>query len=118
METLIAAVGEAGGRKYTGQGEWIACTADLTVETREAIRTLRKLQVIVANCYRPNHDLTAGWNAATHIERAPKRTAASADSPPPAPTEIHPFATEDFSIPTLHPGSPEPTLPATDRNPE
>ena len=81
LETLIAAVDEARDHKFTGQGEWIASTADLTFETRAAIRTLRSLQVIVANCYRGNHDLTAAWQAATHIERAPKRTTTSAHTP-------------------------------------
>ena len=84
METLIEALKAAGNRKYTGQGEWICSTADLGAQTREAIRTLRKLQVILENLYRPSHDLLAGWKAATHIERGPKRNNAADSASPSA----------------------------------
>ena len=82
MEALIEALKLAGNRKYTGQGEWICSTADLGAQTREAIRTLRKLQVILENLYRPNPDLLAGWKAATHIERGPKRNLTISEPPP------------------------------------
>jgi hypothetical protein len=80
MESLIDAVNAAENRKFDGRGERINATATLTAQTREAIRALRKLEVIHANYYRSQPGLAAAWKAATHIERAPIRgtTAAAA----------------------------------------
>jgi hypothetical protein len=77
MESQIAAVNAAEYRKFGGKGEWINATTTLTAQTREAIRTLRKLQVIHANYYRHQPGLAAAWKAATHIERASNRSAQS-----------------------------------------
>jgi len=92
MESLIAAVNTAEYRKFGGKGEWINATATLTAQTREAIRTLRKLQVIHANYYRHQPGLAAAWKAATHIERAANRSSQSNVS------------TEALSEPDFHDG--------------
>lgn len=69
-----AIVGQASGR-----GEHVAARAEIDATIASGIATLRKLDAIIKNKYAANPGVLAEWTSASHVERTPRRSKATAE---------------------------------------
>jgi hypothetical protein len=73
LEANIVAFEAALSGKYTGNEESAAAVAAIDAGIQQSQDALRQLDPIVRNKLQHDMATLAAWNAATHIERAPRR---------------------------------------------
>lgn len=90
LNANIAALEASMSEQTDGLGSALAARASIEETIEEGMVLKGKLNAIVRNKYANNPPVLAEWTGASHIERAPRRRAATTDSRPESPVPANP----------------------------